>query len=75
LGAHAFQLFSVEETQPGRWRARFLERSTRQTHQLILLAEVKETQIYESCRMEKLAPVVGYRLVEIKTFDSASGIA
>lgn len=75
IDLHAFRLFSVEETQPGRWRARFLERSTRQTHQLILLAESKDIQVFDSCRMEKSIAVVEYRLVEFRSFDAAAGVA
>ena len=74
-GLHAFRLFSVEQTEPGRWRARFLERSTRQTHQLILLAEPKDIQVFDSCRMEKAVAVVEYRLVEFRSFDAAPGVA
>jgi hypothetical protein len=74
-GLHAFRLFSVDQTEPGRWRVRFLERGTRQTHQLILLAEPKDIQVFDSCRMEKSVAVVEYRLVEFRSFDAASGIA
>lgn len=74
-GLNAYRLFSVEQTEPGRWRARFLDRSTRQTHQLILLAEPKDIQVFDSCRMEKAVAVVEYRLVEFRSFDTASGVA
>jgi hypothetical protein len=71
----AFGLYSAEETQPGRWRARFQDRITRQTHQVILQSETAETQVFDSCRMEKAMPVVEYRLVELRSFDTTSDAA
>jgi hypothetical protein len=71
----AFRLYSVEETQPGRWRARFQDRITRQTHQLILLSEPTDARVFDSCRLDKSVPVVEYRLVELRSFATASDAA
>lgn len=71
----AYRLFSVEETDPGRWRARFLDITTRQTHQLVLRAEKTEPKVYESCRLEKQVPVITYRLEDFKSFDPPTGVA
>ena len=67
----AYRFLSVEETEPGRWRARFLERSTRRTHQLILLADRKNLQVYDSCRLDKPASVMEYTLVDYIVQDTA----
>lgn len=66
----AYHLFSVDETEPGRWRARFLERSTLRTHQLILLADRKNLPVYESCRLDKPAVVTEYTLVNYIVQDT-----
>jgi hypothetical protein len=60
----AFQLREIEERGENRWRVGFFDTRSKTIQQVEVELEIRDTEVYESCTLDKATRIKNYRLIE-----------
>ena len=65
LGSRAFQLLTVEQTSERQWRVAFAEAGSTARYELEIQQQVHAESFFQSCRQDKLSPLVTHQLLSL----------